>query len=294
MDTGYEFKLFPNLHKNYVNWENTKRNDLIFDKKTSIHYNISSRFKNNTKGHDQNTETLDLTFDTSLSSTLYFEHFDLENNKVLTMQLMQSKQPSWGKTKLFIMLQLIDEKQQIFTDTIFHYLPTVKGPITKRLQAYQEEFNQVIQKTLEKYKSNGFQVNPIYKTRKLASYIYFVNKSRNEKLLSTYSKKFDLNVILTIYSILTNDSLYTNKYFDEGYLFNFPYSDQNDFAHISPTLLPQAEVDLLNQSIELFTGNGSKIQALINRCNKLNDNRLDYFKFRNEFISTIVDCNKKQ
>lgn len=294
MDTGFEFKLFPNLNKNYVNWENKKRNDLILDKKTSIQYNISTRYKNNSKGHDQNTEVLDLTFDTSLSPTLYFEHFDLENNKVLTMQLMQSKQPSWGSTQLFIMLQLIDEKQQIFTDTIHHYLPTVKGPITKRLQTYQAEFNQVIQKTLEKYKSNGFQINPIYKTRKLASYIYFENKSSNREFLSTYSKKFDLNVILTIYSILTNDSLYTGKYFDEGYLFNFPYSDHNDFAHISPTLLPQAEVDLLNQSIELFKSNKSNIQALINRCNKVNDRRLDYFKFKNEFLSSIVDCNKKQ
>lgn len=288
MDTGYEFKIFPNLHKNYVNWENKKRNDLIFDKKTSIHYNISTRYKNNTKGHDQNTETLDLTFDTSLSSTLYFEHFDLENNKVLTMQLMQSKQPSWGRTQLFIMLQLIDEKQQIFTDTIHHYLPTVKGPITKRLQAYQAEFNQVIQKNLEKYKSNGFQVNPIYKTRKLASYIYFENKSSNREFLSTYSPKFDLNIILTIYSILTNDSLYTNKYFDEGYLFNFPYSDHNDFAHISPTLLPQAEVDLLNHATNIYKSFGSSMRMIVNDCTKLNDRRLDYFKFKNLILNKIA------
>lgn len=283
ISTGIERGIFKDFYPNRFKHQNEQMRNQIIDKKVKATYNIEVRYKNNgRKLSDSNSETLHLKFDPNLSTDLTHTEVDIGTGESLTISLLESKQPDYGTTCLVLSIQYINAAQELFENEDYCYCPTPAGTITKRLQAYKIAFDEAVQREVAKFKAEGFQVNLRHTLDNFAGYLYHENKRRakDDRFLSEFATKADINKILVLYSIFNEDCFWTGAASFNSTLHNCPYSNFNGTSDYRPTLLYAEQVHELERMIQL------KKQTLHSDFEKYHKGyKFLYDEFKQEFLS---------
>lgn len=283
LSKGHEREIFTDFRLGYINHFSQKLREQVKSKKLKAVYYVAYRSKN-TRTHlsDSNTDSLDLAFDTNLSSDFHFEDINFAKGSSFSISLLESNQRDFGRTQLKLSIQYIDEEQNFFENIEYAYCPSIGGTIENRLLEYKKAFDNHVAQSLVDYKMNGFKVNIVHTINNFAGYLYYKNKkaSKDEKFISEFAQKSDINKILIIYSIMNGDCFWKHVSPFQSHLNEAPYYDQsNCFTNIQATNLYAEQVFQLNQSINIVKHLGYMAFE-----KHLSSNGFDYFGFKQEFF----------
>lgn len=282
---GNERAIFTDFRLGYIKHFSQKLREQVASKKLNAIYYVAYRSKN-TRKHlsDSNTESLDLEFDTNLSSDFHFEDVNIANGTSFSVSLLKSSQRDFGHTQLGIATQFIDEAQNFYENIDYIYCPTIGGTIDNRLLEYKKAFDSYVSKSLAQYIEHGFKVHLVHTLSNFAGYLYYKNKSasKGEKFLSEFATKSDLNKILIVYSLMNADCFWKDVSPFQSHLNQAPYYDQDNFVSLKPANLYSEHVQELDQAILLVKKLGYSAFEKHLTCNGF-----DYASFKQEFFSVF-------
>ena len=250
---GKNFAVFDGFFKGHIETFNKHSKELIINKKIGVAYNITFRMKNTRKTlSDSNSEQIEFVFDSNLSENGYFSEVNFKTQESIQIKLVRANQPEWGKTKLEIAVEYINQNQELFENLEYAYCESVGGRIDKKLEKIVECFKKECSEIYKDYLENGFKVRQRFDVENLASFIYFNRKDS----LCNHAIKADINKILTILSYRNNDCFYKNQLSSwDKMLGRYPFYDKsrwNNLGDLKHIILRSEQVEEIDKCIELM------------------------------------------
>lgn len=190
---GYSESIF-NLYKGSIRYE--------YDKEyKGVYYTIFTRYKNNIQKKNKrpvdNNERIKIIIDSDLSKDFNHTHY-FDDDSSITISLKEVDQPLFGKTKLAIYVEYINQEQELYRNIKIAYCDTLTGTVKKRIDFYKQAFIEEVKKIITNISSNGFSVDSYIHMQNIYEYL------NSNKKITNISCDIYYNTLI-IFSILNND-----------------------------------------------------------------------------------------